>query len=376
MSTILIIACQKEPILTQEDLNASAKKSQANHSYEFDYPVFDIASTPDGSIMLGLNDESRSIKLIKNGEVRDMVSLHSPTRINGIATIGAGNAFVTTEGSDLAQDGELYRISNGNVRMVADLADFEFNNDPDANEGLQWKNVLCEESADFSAGPQNNPFKVIAVSGSTAFVADAAGNTILEASTTGAVDWKAILPPPLENGDFKLLFSINSDIPCYVQPVPTSLALGPDGYLYVGELTGAVAGGFPIGLSRIWKLPADGSHLVCQEDTGDCEVFKKGLTSIIDMEIGPDGRLYVVQFDQSSWFSVFVPDLAQGGTITAYDLNDMDPTSEGEIVAGNLSFPSAITFDNKGNLWVLENNDVNNPVIGKKPVVRMLDYSL
>ena len=39
--------------------------------------VFDISSTPDGSIMVGLNEFSgeRSIKLIKNGEISTMIGL-------------------------------------------------------------------------------------------------------------------------------------------------------------------------------------------------------------------------------------------------------------------------------------------------------------
>ncbi len=92
-----------------------------------------------------------------------------------------------------------------------------------------------------------------------------------------------------------------------------------------------------------------------------------GLTSVIDLEIGPDGLLYVVEFDESSYFASFVPGLAAGGTISAYDL-------EGnlvEVVASGLSFPSAITFDNKGNLWLLENNNIALP--GKKPTVRMME---
>ena len=155
-------------------------------------------------------------------------------------------------------------------------------------------------------------------------------------------------------------------IPCYVQPVPTSIAVGPDGYIYVGELTGAVADGLPIGLSRVWKIPADAENVVCSEVSGDCQVLIDGLTSVIDLAIGPDGLLYVVEFDEMSWISSFVPGLAAGGTITAYEL---DGTLV-EVVASGLSFPSAITFDKKGNLWLLENNSIGLP--DKSPTLRML----
>jgi len=373
---LTLFSCQKDSTDLIEEVDLSMKEKQLSGTYDFFAPVYDIAATPDGSIMLGLNEgESQKLQLIKNGKVSTMIEIDAATAIQGIAPIGAGNAFVTTAGTDLAEFGELYRVSRGNVRMVADLAAYERENDPDAFAGIQWKDQLCEAIDGFSAGPQNNPFNVVALSGNTALVADAAGNTILSATTTGDIDWKAIFTPPVdENGDWIVRWNTEGEdgemIPCYVQPVPTSIAVGPDGYIYVGELTGAVAddAGLPIGLSRVWKIPADANNLTCTEDSGDCQVLIDGLTSVMDLAIGPDGLLYVVEFDENSWIASFVPGLAAGGTISAYDL-------EGnlvEVVASNLSFPSAISFDKKGNLWLLENNNI--ALEGKDPVVRMLDY--
>lgn len=373
---LLIFSCQPEKVDALEEVNLSAKAKPTMNTgpFEFSGAVYDIAATPDGSVMVGVNEgDSKKLQLIKNGRITTIAELDAVTSIQGIAAIGAGNAFVTTGGLDLAQHGELYRVSHGNARMVADLAAFERDFDPDAFEGLQWKNQLCEAIDGFSAGPQNNPFHVAALSGNTALVADGAGNTLLTATTTGEIDWKAIFAPPVdENGEWMIRWYTGEegDIPCYVQPVPTSVAVGPDGYIYVGELTGALAddAGLPLGLSRVWKIPADANNVTCTEEAGDCEVLIDGLTSVIDLTIGPDGLLYVVEFDENSWIASFVPGLAAGGTISAYDL-------EGnlvEVVASNLSFPSAISFDKKGNLWLLENNNV--ALEGKLPTVRMLDY--
>jgi hypothetical protein len=371
----LILGCEKESITTLEEANASAKRSANTGPYEFTAPVYDIAAAPDGSILVGVNEgENRIVRQIKNGKISNLAEFTAPTALQGIAPVGAGNAFVTTGGTDLAEHGELYRVSNGNVRMVADLGAYESTNDPDANAGIQWKDPLCEAIDGFTAGPQNNPFNVVALTGGTALVADAAGNTLLSATATGNIDWKAIFTPPVdENGEWIIRWYAMDEneemIPCYVQPVPTSIAVGNNGYIYVGELTGALAeeDGLPIGLSRVWKIPADANNVVCTETSGDCQVFLDGLTSVIDLAIGPDGLLYVVEFDEMSWIASFAPDLAAGGTITSYDTETGELV---EIVASGLSFPSAITFDKKGNLWLLENNDI--VLEGYPPTVRML----
>lgn len=377
LSLLLFFAsCEKESVDVLEEANFSVKKTDMAGSYEFSAPVYDISSAPDGSILVGVNSpEAKMIQQIKNGKIRTMTTVEASSAIQGIDAIGAGNAFVSTAGSDLAQTGELYRVSNGNARMVADLAAYERENDPDAYAGTMWKDQLCEGIDGFTAGPQNNPFKVAALSGGMALVADAAGNTVLSAHTNGDIDWMAIFTPPVdENGDYIVRWTTTNEdeeeIPCYVQPVPTSIAVGPDGYTYVGELTGALAeeDGLPIGLSRVWKIPTNASNVTCTEDAGECNVLIDGLTSVMDLAIGPDGLLYVVEFDENSWIASFVPGLAAGGTISAYEL---DGTFV-ETVASNLSFPSAITFDKKGNLWILENNNIDLP--GKTPTVRMLDY--
>ncbi|CAM1339411.1 ScyD/ScyE family protein [Tenacibaculum aestuarii] len=360
LTFFLLTSCQEETL--QENIISNNKnqkqKTNPNETYAFSGTVYDISAAPDGSIMVAVNGtDSKTIQVIKNGQIKTMTSINSVSNIQGIASIGSGNAFVTTGGTDLAQNGELYKISNGNAKIVANLAAFEHNNDPDAFEGLQWKNQLCEAIDGFSAGPQNNPYKVTTLDEETVLVADAAGNTILYATSEGEVDYKAILSPPLnEEGNHLVRWYTGEDenIECYVQPVPTSVVVGPDGYIYIGELTGALAEGLPIGRSRIWKLPANATHAVCDEENpvGDCNVLINGLTSVIDVEIGPDGMLYVVELDENSWFSLLgIPGINPiGGTISRYYL---DGTFDKTV--SNLSLPGAITFDKKGNLWVLEN---------------------
>jgi hypothetical protein len=78
-----------------------------------------------------------------------------------------------------------------------------------------------------------------------------------------------------------------------IQPVPTSVEIGPDGAYYVGELTGAP---FPVGISRVWRIQPGTRHAACGTSSA-CSVVVTGLTAIIDMQFGPGGKLYVAQIE-------------------------------------------------------------------------------
>jgi sugar lactone lactonase YvrE len=69
------------------------------------------------------------------------------------------------------------------------------------------------------------------------------------------------------------------------QAVPTSVAQGPDGAFYVGQLTGQP---FPVGAACVFRVPAGGGTPVCTYG---------GFTNIIDVTFGPDGSLYVLEID-------------------------------------------------------------------------------
>jgi hypothetical protein len=68
------------------------------------------------------------------------------------------------------------------------------------------------------------------------------------------------------------------------QAVPTSVAVGPDGWISVGQLTGAP---FPAGGANVWRVPPDG---------GTPEICATGFTTIIDLTFDNQGNLYVLEF--------------------------------------------------------------------------------
>jgi hypothetical protein len=130
------------------------------------------------------------------------------------------------------------------------------------------------------------------------------------------------------------------------QGVATSVAIGPDGSYYVGELKGLPA---PTGESRVWKIKPDAHHAQCGVSP-DCEVFADGFTSIIDLTIGPDGTLYVVEFDEASWLAA---EFGQGigGSVNACDTSTGTCT---EIATG-LPLVTAATVGKDGRVSVVIN---------------------
>ena len=67
-----------------------------------------------------------------------------------------------------------------------------------------------------------------------------------------------------------------------MDPVPTSVAVGPDGAYYVGQLTG-----FP--------FPPGGASVFRVSPEGEVTTYASGFTNVIDVAFGPDGTLYVLE---------------------------------------------------------------------------------
>ena len=235
--------------------------------------------------------------------------------------------------------GRLFRIARGHKREIANLMAFEAAVNPDGGE------------------IDSNPFDVAALTGGTALVADAGGNDLLFVDKRGNVDWVATLPEQLAPTDHaKTLVGCPTPPPglefiCFLpdmipaQPVATSVAVGPDGAYYVGELTGFPG---PLGMSHIWRIAPGTRHAQCGSSPA-CTVVADGFTSIVDLAFGPDGLLYVVEFDEAGFLAVELaffglPGLTQGGTVSACDL----ATGSCSEVATQLPLPIAVAIDRAG----------------------------
>lgn len=368
---------QMRAVLSQ----AGPPDSKLDDSYTgFAGMIFDIAAMPNGNILAAVTDfdfSGNSIQEIGPGGIEMVASIPSTpgSGIQGLEPTGQASFFATSAGQDLAVGAGLWHVSAGDAQFVADIGAYTLGDWPDGEPGpypSHWKDFRCEEFAAFSHGPQTNPYHLTALSGSEMLIGDAAANRVLSADINGEIDLVALIDPPLDpdTGEWMIIgyvdeageiVGIGGDadgpIECYVEPVPASVAIGPDGAWYVGELTGTTSGNFsgeptPAGLARVWRIEAGARDVVCPSE--DCVEAISGLDAVIDIEFGPDGRLYVVEYERSGWLGTFVPDLGiplTGGTLKRCDIG----TGECQLLEEDIAVPGAVTFDRWANLWLLDN---------------------
>ncbi len=162
--------------------------------------------------------------------------------------------------------GTLLKLGHhGRVSLVADIWKFEDLNNPDEELG---NSHVDSNAVDVWAGRHGF------------LVADAGGNTVLRVGH-GGIRVVNVFPNMLEPNPMG-----GPDIP--MQAVPTGVVKGPDGAIYVSQLTGFP---FPVGGARIFRI---------DPRTGVVKTYARGFTMAMDLAFGPDGTLYVLEIDHDT----------------------------------------------------------------------------
>jgi hypothetical protein len=236
------------------------------------------------------------------------------TRDEGGVTVGAaavafldGQLYVLIAGGGEVHGNPdtpngVYRIeADGSATLVADLSAF-----------IRANPTEFMEESDYS--PDGDPYAMAAdVDAGALWVLEANSGQLLRAELDGTITRIA----DFSQGD----------------PVPTALALAPQGGVYVGFLTPVP---FVDGTSKVVHVT----------ETGEVTEVWTGLTMLTAVAVGPDGALYALSFSTGNKTELpyFVPG-------TGKVLRQTGPDSAEEI-ATNLMMPNFMAFGPDGGLYI------------------------
>jgi hypothetical protein len=190
--------------------------------------------------------------------------------------------------------GRLFEVSSGDFSVFSRIDRLEWENNFDGVRRVRF----------------SNPYEVLALA-DRQIVVDAGANALLEVKG-GKASLLAVIP---KNGR--------------AQAVPTSVAVGPNGDLFVGEL----AEGAGRGKARVWRIPAAGGAPV---------VHATGFTAISGLAFAADGTMYVTELAKNPAKGNFrgsVVRVATDGTRT-------------RLGAGKLTWPTGAAVDSTGAVYV------------------------
>jgi hypothetical protein len=252
----------------------------------------------------------------------------------GIGVTGLGQIFFTYGGGAAAgsQMGTLQRAAP-KVKAIADIRAYD------------------SAHPEPTAGPPTsdaNPYAVAPLGDGDVLVADAAANNLKYVTAHGAIFVVARFPNKLVPAPDFLGLPAGTVIPA--QPVPTSVAVGPDGWWYVGELTGFP---FTVGASRVWKIRPGSMDVACDPLAGAgaaCQLAAQGFTAVVGLAFGPDGSLYVSEMAKNGLLGVLV---LGGGDPTGALVRIAPNGTRSEIAAGELTLPGGVAVANDGVVFVV-----------------------
>jgi hypothetical protein len=199
-----------------------------------------------------------------DGQLQFLVQDQNLNQKTGAETYGPGGQWLGTLSSAPA--------AGGKPTLEANLGLYEGAHNPDHGAGAKFWD---EQPID------SDPYAVVSWNGGLA-IADAAGNDVLFYSN-GTLSTLAVLPliPETIPANAEGKGEPPHTIVAGAQPVPTSLAVGPNGDLYIGEL----GGGDDVGVASVYQLtPA-----------GQLSMYRTGFTMIGDIAFDHQGRLLVLE---------------------------------------------------------------------------------
>lgn len=280
------------PRISQIEVLASGLDSPRKLSFGPDGALY-VAEAGRGGTGIGIPSPTQPGALVFYGATGAITRIQ-----NGVVerVVTGLPSLALPDGLDVAGVNDIEFDAYGNAYAIIGLASDPANRDnilqiPDFSQliaidnfdgGASWTRL-----SDFGAYEQtNNPdgqnvdtnLYDLLITDNTAYVIDAGANALLSQRAFGGEPILETVFPTRTTTDPLTGEAVVR------QPVPTSVTVGPDGALYVGELTG-----FPFQpkTSQIYRINAE----------GQLEVYAGGFTHISDLAFDRSGGLYILEYD-------------------------------------------------------------------------------
>jgi sugar lactone lactonase YvrE len=198
---------------------------------------------------------------------------------------------------------------------------------------------------DFGGSPgetanDSDPYDITPYRGGYAIV-DAAANAVLWLSPAGQLSTLAHFPTLTETAPAGTLGPVAVTIAA--QAVPTSVAVGPDGALYVGGLRGVPS--LP-GTADVYRVvPGQAPTL-----------YATGFSAITDIAFDPQGNLLVLEYSVGGLLS---PPTTPGALIR---VSRNHPQTRTTLASAGLTQPTGLAVNGNGTIYVANNGDSAAPL--------------
>jgi len=277
-----------------------------------------IATVPDEGgeeIEITLGDTARIVKVNPEGEETVVASLPS-IGFGGMGASGV-NQLSFIDGALYATSGE-WDGTLAEERPTGVAAVVKIEEDGTFTEVANTWELERDTNPDEGPDTYTHPYDLVTGPDGTIYIADAGANALLQLDpTTGELSVLTafdLLPIPNEQGEIGAEY------------VPTGVALGADGNLYVSS--------FYLGVTRVTP-------------EGEVSPYATDVQILTDLQLGPDGELYAVQ----------IAELGETGepVENSGKIIRVGKGETSEVLVDGLALPSAIAFNEQGDAFVTAN---------------------
>ncbi len=230
----------------------------------------------DGNLLIAETGGGRLLKVTRDRDVRSLTT----TRLPHSLSTGPGGAYRAGPSAISVLNGEVFFIvgeiiGNQSARLYRITGENGYEAVTPVTDAFSPTENRFSNPYDIVNAPEVDGW----------IVSDSGGNSLLAVDLDGNIRDYVVFQ--------------NFTVPGHeasVEMVPTGIARGADGAVYVGSLTGFP---YPPGQAVVWRvedLNGDGDAM----DEGEVEPFVTGLTTVTDITFGADGTLYIAEFSSDT----------------------------------------------------------------------------